>query len=127
MSAAPSRGRESSPRDLVALGLIITAVGVALMFRRFDFDIDFSLLWPFILMAFGLARLADSGVPPDRRPGARRSGIWLLFVGVWGLVSEFHWFGLSYRSAWPLLIVGAGTMIVWAALDPAKAPARSEP
>jgi hypothetical protein len=103
------------------------AVGVALIFRRFDFDIDFSLLWPFILMAFGLARLADSGVPPDRRPGARRSGIWLLFISVWGLVSEFHWFGLAYRSAWPLLIVGAGTMIVWAALDRAKAPARSEP
>lgn len=127
MSAEPSRGRESSPRGLVALGLIVMAVGVALIFRRFDFDIDFSLLWPFILMAFGLARLADSGVPPDRRPGARRSGIWLLFISVWGLVSEFHWFGLAYRSAWPLLIVGAGTMIVWAALDRAKAPARSEP
>ncbi len=59
-----------------------------------------------------------------RQPGA----VWLLFLGAWGLVNEYRLFGLHYGHSWPVLLIGAGALIVWRAMDPAPpAPVRREP
>ena len=60
-----------------------------------------STIWPLILIAMGVARLADTGASRDCK--SPRSGAWLLYIGLWGLISEFHLFGLDYRTSWPLL------------------------
>jgi len=72
--------------------------------------------WPLILIVMGMARLADSG----RNPDCRRSplgGLWFIYIGLWGLISEYRLFGLDYRTSWPLLVIGAGAGIVWRALE----------
>ena len=59
----------------------------------------------------------------------RRCGaVWLLFLGAWGLVNEHRLLGLHYGHSWPVLLIGAGALIVWRAMDPAPpAPVRREP
>jgi cell wall-active antibiotic response 4TMS protein YvqF len=72
--------------------------------------------WPLILIVLGVLKISDR----TRGDGARRplrSGLWLVYVGLWALVSEFHLFGFDYSNSWPLLVIGAGVSIVWRAFD----------
>ena len=98
----------------IVLGVVAIALGLMLLLDRTGFvSMHMSLrLWPFALLALGLARLTD----PSRQGHAcacGASGLWLLFIGAWGLVSEFRLFGFDYQTSWPLLMIAAGLMIVW--------------
>jgi hypothetical protein len=59
--------------------------------------------------------------------------MWLLFVGGWGLLNEYRLFGIHYGHSWPILLIGAGVLMVWRAMDQGvtnrstSAPARREP
>jgi hypothetical protein len=110
---------QEAHKGRVIAGLIIIAAGVMLLADRIGISgIHLSgRYWPLLLVAFGFVRLFDS---PTRRNGRRRSrwtGVWFIYLGLWGLVSEFHLLGLDYNSSWPLLIVGAGIGIVWRAVE----------
>jgi hypothetical protein len=96
----------------VAWGSVLVAFGLLLLAERLDvLNVDFGgQFWPFVLIALGVAKMAE------RPSGHRRSGGWLIVVGLWGLINEMHLFGLSYRISWPLMVVAAGAMIVWRAL-----------
>lgn len=103
----------------VFLGMIIIVVGMAMLADRTGYE-DIHLpahMWPLILIALGLAKMMDPPVSRHGRPRSRRSGAWLLWIGTWGMVNEFHWFGFDYDTSWPLLIVGAGLLTVWGAID----------
>jgi len=110
----------------VVVGIILMIVGVSMLVERLDVDVRlFDHFWPLVLIVMGVARMAD-GVSRDgqRNP---RAGAWLLYVGLWGLVTEYHLFGLNYQTSWPLLVIGAGAGIVWRALDPPRPhPERQE-
>ena len=47
-----------------------------------------------------------------RRRGGATSGIWLMGVGVWLLLSQNGLFGLSFHNSWPLLIILGGVITV---------------
>ena len=118
------RGMETRPEprrqpvmSRVVAGIIVMIVGTALLASRLDVDTRFSAhFWPLILIAMGLARLLDRD---PARGGSRKAlrAAWLLYVGLWGLVNEFHVLGFDYGTSWPLLVIGAGLAIVWRALD----------
>ena len=100
----------------VVAGLIVMIVGLGLLADRLDLAVRFpGQFWPLVLIVMGVARLADHD--PSSAQRHTRSGVWLLFIGLWGLVNEFHVFHLDYGSSWPLLVIGAGVGIVWRALD----------
>ena len=110
---------QGAHRGRVLAGLLIMAAGMALLADRVGISgIHLSgRYWPLLLMAFGFMRLLDS---PVRRNGRRRSrwtGVWFVYLGLWGFVSEFHVLGLDYNTSWPLLIVGAGIGIIWRAFE----------
>ncbi|MGH9373109.1 MAG: LiaF transmembrane domain-containing protein [Vicinamibacterales bacterium] len=99
-----------------AWGGVVIVFGLLLLAERLEFlNFEFSgQFWPFILIAFGVARLAES---PDTGAGRpRRSGGWLLYVGLWALATELNVAGLDYDTSWPLLVIGVGGTIVWRAL-----------
>lgn len=99
----------------IVLGLVVIVLGAMLLLDQIGLlALDTSWrLWPFALLAMGLARLTDSDRNLQGRGGGRASAAWLLFVGVWGLVSEFRLFGFDYRTSWPMLMIAAGVLIVW--------------
>jgi hypothetical protein len=103
----------------VTTGLILIVVGSAMLLDRTGFaDVRFTAhLWPFVVLVIGASRFL---VPLDgqRSGGPRWGGGWLLIVGVWGLISEFHLFDLDYGTSWPLLVVGSGIMLVLRAILP---------
>jgi hypothetical protein len=114
-----------SDRGRVFAGLVIILAGLALLLDRSAiWEVRMSRhYWPLILVALGALRLLDPCCD-DGRPRSPRAGAWLLYVGCWGLLNEFHLFGFSYRTSWPLLIVGAGVGMVWRAFD--NFPGRSD-
>jgi hypothetical protein len=118
----------------VVFGLVVMLVGTLLLLDRLDWwgvrlDVP---LWPWILVVLGLVRLNDRS---DARRGlrGRRSAVWLLFVGAWGVLNEYRLFGVHYGRSWPILLIGAGALIVWRAMDQTatnqsiSTPTRHEP
>src|SRR4051812_31852645 len=102
----------------VVVGLAIMLLGAGFLFDRMDgWHVHVSRhLWPIFPLFLGLGRLLDA--PRKRRRGrAIRGGMWMIYIGVWGFISEFHVFGLDYGTSWPLLIVGAGLNMVWRSLE----------
>jgi hypothetical protein len=123
----------------VVFGLVVMLVGTLLLLDRLDWwgvrlpgwgTVPF---WPWILVVLGLARLGDRSTDGRRGVRGRRSAVWLLFIGAWGLLNEYRLFGLHYGHSWPILLIGVGALVVWRALDqapthpPTNTPARHEP
>jgi hypothetical protein len=65
-----------------------------------------------ILVLLGVTGVIGNWRLCDGHRGSPLSGIWLILVGAWLIVSATHAFGLTYRDSWPLLVVAAGAMIV---------------
>ena len=102
----------------VVIGLAIMLLGASFLFERMDvWHVHLSRrFWPFFPLLLGLGRLL--GAPRKTRRGrAVRGGMWMIYIGVWGFINEFHVFGLDYDSSWPLLIIGAGLNMVWRSLE----------
>lgn len=111
----------------VLLGLALMLLGAGFLAHRLDlWHVELSShFWPFLPLLIGLVRVID---PPVRRGGhrSRRGGMWLIYVGIWGLISEFRLFGLDYHDSWPLLIIAAGLNIVWRSFEPRCARSTQE-
>jgi hypothetical protein len=115
--------RRRNPGEII-VGAIVVAMGLLLLADRY-LDRDLPLMrswWPLILIVMGAARLANGVSGRDGRPRSRRSGVWLILVGMWALASDSHLFGLTFGTSWPLLIIGAGVMMVWRAVETASRP-----
>jgi hypothetical protein len=111
--------REFSP-SYVLFGLLLVGMGVLMLGDRLEWT-GFSWnvpVWPFILMTLGATRLMDHRLDAQGRERINRTAIWLIFIGLWGLLNEYQLFGVHYRHSWPLLVIGAGAMVVWQAVDP---------
>jgi len=102
----------------IVIGLIILSIGAMLLLDRLSPGTDaLHAWWPFVLIVMGAARVAESSDRTRRCGGKRRSGVWLIVVGLWGLVNEWRVFGLTYGTSWPLLVMASGALMVWRSLD----------
>jgi hypothetical protein len=77
-----------------------------------------------ILVMFGLVGMIGNWRRCDGHRGTPLSGLWLIFVGSWLIANGLHLYGLTYAHSWPLLVVGAGTIIVLKELFPGERPVR---
>jgi hypothetical protein len=113
----------------IVVGLIVLALGGLLLADRYFPDEQLMRSWwPLVLIVMGVARLAVVQVEAHCRSRSRRSGVWLIMIGLWALISDSHLFGLTFATSWPLLVIGVGVLMVWRALDTgAKPPMRREP
>jgi hypothetical protein len=102
----------------VFIGFVIILIGLAMLGEQTGlYGLNLSgHYWPLILVVLGGMKVLDPGQSGGRQR-SRRGGLWLIYVGCWGLVNEFHLFGFDYGTSWPLLIIGAGIGIVWRAFD----------
>ncbi len=119
----------------VVFGLVVMLVGALLLLDRLDWwGVRLNVpVWPWLLIVLGLVRLSDGSTDARGCTRGRRSAVWLLFIGAWGLLNEYRLFGLHYGHSWPILLIGVGVLIVWRSMDErtphqqASTPARREP
>ncbi len=110
--------------NAILVGLVFIFVGLALLGDRIGLSgLHLSgRYWPFLVIAYGGARMLT---PVDDRRGRRHSrwtGAWFIYLGLWFFVNEFHVFGLWYGTSWPLLVVWAGVRMMWCAIENARHP-----
>jgi len=58
------------------------------------------------------ARSADGTREPLRWSGGLTSGVWLIGIGLWLLVSQTHLWGLGFHNSWPLVVILSGVMML---------------
>ena len=111
----------------ILLGLVFIFAGLALLTDRVGLSgIHVSgRSWPLLLIVYGGARWLTAVEDPVRRRHSRWTAAWLIYLGFWFLVNEFHIFGLRYDTSWPLLIVWAGVRIMSSAIENAYRPPAS--
>jgi hypothetical protein len=100
-----------SPR--LIFGLAIMAWGLLLTLDNFGMieARQYGKLWPVILVAVGLAKIADS-----IRSGFRMSGGILVLVGIALLLHNLEI--VRIKQLWPVILFVVGGSIVWKALGP---------
>jgi hypothetical protein len=75
--------------------------------------------WPFVLIFIGVASEFDA-----LRRRQSGGGYIIAAIGVWMLVANYHFFGLSHRTAFPLGIAVVGLGIILHAIFDAPAHAQ---
>lgn len=91
-------------------GLILIGLGTCFLLYELGM-IDFAFpwrWWPLILVAIGAGKAVTANDGDEVR-----GGVWMILVGTWLLTNFQNWFGLSWQTSWPLMIVAAGLMIAW--------------
>jgi hypothetical protein len=119
--------RSIRPGAIVAGGILLALGAAMLLDTTGAVDIRVGrLIAPLILIALGSSILLDKGAfvfggrrefDDQGRPRVRlqkrgdaNSGLWLIGIGVWMMVSQMHLFGLNYGNSWPLFIILSGIM-----------------
>ena len=86
-------------RNALFIGLVLIGFGALLLLDRLQIA-EFRFLvrnfWALIPGAFGLWKVIQ---------GRIWSGLWLMVISAWLLLSHLRLFGMSYRSSWPLLLI----------------------
>ena len=93
----------------LGFGLILISVGVVLWLEQQD------LLprgfwrsgWPWIIVL-----LASIQIVTARTANRLGDGVTFALLGVWLVLVQSHWHGLTWRNSWPLSLAAMGTGIV---------------
>ncbi len=85
-------------------GLFLLIAGVALLAANLGWIDGRSVwsYWPFLLMALGGVKLLFA-----RQEGCG-NGLWLMLAGIYGWLSIWSVWGLTWGTAWPIFIIAAG-------------------
>jgi hypothetical protein len=103
-------------RGSLIIGLILVVVGTVFLLDNFDviyIGEPISRFWPLLVVALGLARVAQAETAWERR-----RGFFWTFIGLWLLVSVLHMFELNFHNSWPILLIGLGINSIWKAITP---------
>jgi len=108
-------------------GVVLLALGVGLLVDRSGVLQLHHLTAPLVLIVLGAMMTFEHGglvysVPVKDDEGRVRlgtrlrrgvgPGLWLIWIGVWMLVSQNHLWGFTFQTSWPLFIVLMGVMMV---------------
>ncbi len=101
------------------VGLVLMGAGTALLLDRLALaDVGgLARYWPVIVIAMGVAKLIDA-----RTLRGRGSGLWLVGLGCWMLVSSLGLFGFGWHNSWPLLIILVGLSVVLRSMFEGREP-----
>ena len=86
-------------------GVVLIALGVVFLLDQFEI-LELRGIghwWPAFLILIGLTRIVTL-----ENPRHIASGIGFVLWGLWFFACMQHWYGLTYRTAWPLILVIIG-------------------
>lgn len=103
-----------NPYGSLIPGAIILAVGIIFLLDSFGYVRagHFFQFWPLILIFVGISKLACQG--------SRIWGVLLLLFGVFLQLSNLGIGNFSWAQFWPLLLIAAGAMAMWSAVQARK-------
>src|SRR5262249_21854115 len=108
-------------------GVVLLALGVGLLIDRTGVLQLHHLTAPLVLIVLGAIMSLEHGgfvysVPVRDDEGNVRfqtrqrrgigSGLWLIWIGIWMVISQNHLWGFTFQTSWPLFIVIMGVMMV---------------
>jgi len=107
--AATDPRREDRNRGRLVGGIVLMAVGAIFLLGRLEVlrPDGMASYWPMILVAIGTAKLLGAG--ERRHPG---NALWLIFIGIWAQANVLHWFGLTWRNSWPVVLIFVGLRVL---------------
>lgn len=102
----------------IAPALVVIGIGVLFLLNNLNifFIHDVWRFWPGILIAVGLVKLVDSPDSSGRLTGGVMVGVGALF-----LADNLGFLNLSWDNFWPLILIGAGLLMLWSRLAPSQA------
>lgn len=107
MDTKTTRSSIDPAKLLVGAGLVLLGLWLALD-QLDDFHLHlrpFWHLWPLLLVAIGVMRLAGGG---GRREQV--GGWWLVAIGLWLYLSLAQSLGFRFDTSWPLLVITVGLL-----------------
>jgi predicted membrane protein len=111
-------GQRMGPRGSNGIipGIILVTVGTIFLLDHLGFVHAESLwkFWPLILVVVGLMKIFHGS--------QRLVGIGFVVVGVVVQLHEVGLIGLSWQTIWPLILIGAGILLIWQRFEMPKAP-----
>jgi hypothetical protein len=104
--------------------LVVIGIGVLFLLNNLNifFIHDVWRYWPAILIAAGLVKMVDSPVSSGRITGGILVGVGALF-----LADNLGFLNLTWANFWPLVLIGAGLLMLWSRLAPPPAGAANIP
>lgn len=108
------KGKKRLGSQLLVGALLILA-GLALLLENQDI-IDVGPIWrywPLLVIGFGIAKLFRADTREEQG-----SGLWILIIGLWFLVSVQRLWGLSFHETWPAVFIAFGASMLWKSLPP---------
>jgi len=106
-----------------AIGALLILAGAMLLLENQGF-LDIGPIWrfwPLIVVGFGALKLFRAESRAEQS-----SGVWIVLIGIWLLVSVLHLWGLGFRDTWPAVFIAFGASILWKSLPPMRSPEFSE-
>ena len=90
-------------------GVVLIAIGVVLTLQQQGFITRgfWREGWPWIIIFFATVQLITA-----RTASKIGDGVSFALIGVWLLLVQMHWNGLTWRNSWPLALAAAGTGMV---------------
>jgi hypothetical protein len=106
------------PGSQFIFGAVLILAGAALMLDNWDI-LDIGPLWrywPLLVIGFGGLKFYNAATREEEG-----SGLWMVAIGAWFLVSVLHLWGLGFGETWPAVFIAFGVSILWKSLPPKSA------
>ncbi len=104
----PSGHKQSWQKPLM-WGITLIIVGTLLLLHQFSvfgFEIELYFL-PIIVGLFGIMKIVFYQTPKQFLKGG-----FLLFIAIWIQLNLDHVWGMTFRTSWPILLIGEGLYII---------------
>ena len=117
-AARRARRAERGMTSQVLMGLLVIAVGLLFLLDNLDIiEIHDALaFWPLVFIFAGFAKLLDTSTPNGYLVGLAGIGIGTVMI-----LNRLGIIDVSWRMAWPLVLILAGAMVVYRAMNGQRA------
>jgi hypothetical protein len=125
METDAETGNGGMSASAIVFGAVLLALGGTLLLDRSGLlHVSYGqLIGPLVLITIGAMTIVEKGGmacgyrwrsagPQHVRRGGMTTGIWLIGLGVWMLVSQIHLWGLDYHNSWPLVVILSGVIML---------------
>lgn len=96
------------PGSRLWLGVFLIGLGMLFLLSQLGvFEaLPLGHYWPVLLLALGALRMSLA------RGHERWGGFWLLVTGIYCAIGVWRPLGLTWNTAWPIFVIGAGVSIL---------------